>query len=93
MIAPASLLENWERELALWCPKLKVMTYHGANKDTMRTSLEAWRQEVVRLLASGKLAAPPPGFIMPGQEMAAGGGGGSDSSGGWHCCLVLMHAI
>ena len=79
MIAPASLLENWERELALWCPKLKVMTYHGANKDTMRTSMEAWRQEVARLLAAGKLAAPPSGFIMPGQEMAAGGG--SDSSG------------
>jgi hypothetical protein len=81
VIAPASLLENWERELALWCPKLKVMTYHGANKDTMRTSMEAWRQEVARLLAAGKLTVPPPGFIMPGQEMT--GGECSDSSGGW----------
>ena len=46
MVAPASLLENWERELALWCPRLRVVTYHGAHKEMVRNQLEKWRYEV-----------------------------------------------
>ena len=30
IVTPASLLENWQRELQRWCPSLKVLTYHGA---------------------------------------------------------------
>jgi SNF2 family DNA or RNA helicase len=25
VVAPASLIENWERELAAWCPSLKCV--------------------------------------------------------------------
>lgn len=46
MVAPASLLENWERELALWCPRLRVVTYHGAHKEMVRNQLEKWRYDV-----------------------------------------------
>lgn len=46
VVAPASLLENWERELALWCPRLRVVTYHGAHKEMVRNQLEKWRYEV-----------------------------------------------
>ncbi|MDR1909344.1 MAG: DEAD/DEAH box helicase, partial [Spirochaetaceae bacterium] len=33
VIAPASLLENWERELARFAPSLTVGRYHGAGRD------------------------------------------------------------
>jgi hypothetical protein len=46
VVAPASLLENWERELALWCPRLRVVTYHGAHKEMVRNQLEKWRYDV-----------------------------------------------
>jgi SWI/SNF-related matrix-associated actin-dependent regulator 1 of chromatin subfamily A len=49
VVAPASLLENWERELALWCPRLRVVTYHGAHKEMVRNQLEKWRYDVSTL--------------------------------------------
>ncbi len=33
IIVPASTLENWSRELANWCPKLKVQIYRGSPED------------------------------------------------------------
>ncbi|GMH06724.1 hypothetical protein Nepgr_008564 [Nepenthes gracilis] len=32
VVCPASLLENWERELTKWCPSLLVLQYHGAQR-------------------------------------------------------------
>lgn len=29
LVAPASLLENWQRELKKWCPSFSVILYHG----------------------------------------------------------------
>jgi hypothetical protein len=31
--APASLLDNWAREIGHWCPKLRVLTYHGNSRS------------------------------------------------------------
>ncbi|XP_044729934.1 SWI/SNF-related matrix-associated actin-dependent regulator of chromatin subfamily A containing DEAD/H box 1 homolog isoform X2 [Chrysoperla carnea] len=40
IVVPASTLENWNNELARWCPALKVFMYYGSQEDrrTMRIS-------------------------------------------------------
>ena len=43
IVAPASLLENWQRELARWCPSLKVAPYFGAARIDLRNELDDWR--------------------------------------------------
>lgn len=43
IVAPASLLENWQRELARWCPSLKVAPYFGAARIDLRNELDNWR--------------------------------------------------
>ena len=50
-MAPASLLENWQRELALWCPSLRVAPYFGAARIDLRDELEDWRCGLLRVLA------------------------------------------
>ena len=43
VVAPASLLENWRRELAQWAPALRVGFYHGAqSQHEVRSAAEAW---------------------------------------------------
>ncbi|KAL2347914.1 hypothetical protein Fmac_001914 [Flemingia macrophylla] len=32
IVCPASILENWERELKRWCPSFSVLQYHGAGR-------------------------------------------------------------
>ena len=39
VVAPASLLENWQRELQRWCPGLKVVTYYGTGRAALRQQL------------------------------------------------------
>ncbi|GJP54386.1 hypothetical protein CLOM_g13479 [Closterium sp. NIES-68] len=36
VVAPASLLDNWQRELQMWCPGLRVVLYHGAERAKIR---------------------------------------------------------
>ncbi|XP_072289256.1 SWI/SNF-related matrix-associated actin-dependent regulator of chromatin subfamily A containing DEAD/H box 1A [Eucyclogobius newberryi] len=33
IVVPASTLDNWDRELKLWCPKLNVVVYYGSAED------------------------------------------------------------
>ncbi|XP_041643744.1 SWI/SNF-related matrix-associated actin-dependent regulator of chromatin subfamily A containing DEAD/H box 1A isoform X2 [Cheilinus undulatus] len=33
IVVPASTLDNWVRELKLWCPTLKVLVYYGSVED------------------------------------------------------------
>ena len=40
VIAPASVLENWARELDRWAPALRVVTYHGPARQTVREKIE-----------------------------------------------------
>lgn len=35
IVVPASTLENWTRELEIWCPFLAVVSYHGPAKHRM----------------------------------------------------------
>lgn len=42
VVAPASLLENWQRELARWCPTLAVSVYHGASRVEVREDWGMW---------------------------------------------------
>ena len=35
VVAPASLLENWQREIARWCPSLRTILYHGSERKHM----------------------------------------------------------
>ena len=43
VIAPSSVLDNWARELARWCPGLRAAKYHGpaAERKAMRLALDA----------------------------------------------------
>ena len=39
IVAPASLLENWQRELQRWCPALSVVTYYGSDRAALTQQL------------------------------------------------------
>ena len=45
VVAPASVLENWEREVTAWLPSAWVMKYHGSQKErhAMRDELKQAR--------------------------------------------------
>ncbi|KAA8529930.1 hypothetical protein F0562_034466 [Nyssa sinensis] len=50
IVCPASVLENWERELKKWCPSFSVLQYHGAGRS-------AYSKELSSLAKAGM---PPP---------------------------------
>ncbi|XP_057496754.1 protein CHROMATIN REMODELING 19 isoform X1 [Actinidia eriantha] len=50
IVCPASVLENWERELKKWCPSFSVLQYHGASRA-------AYSKELTSLAKAG---LPPP---------------------------------
>ncbi|CAM6084937.1 unnamed protein product [Calypogeia fissa] len=35
IVCPASLLENWQRELQKWCPSFKVVLFHGNDRASL----------------------------------------------------------
>ncbi|KAL2091731.1 hypothetical protein ACEWY4_011529 [Coilia grayii] len=46
IIVPASTLDNWVRELQLWCPTLKVLLYHGSIEDRRYLRRDILEQQV-----------------------------------------------
>lgn len=50
IVCPASVLENWERELKRWCPTFRVLLYHGSARSTYSKELSSL----------GKAGMPPP---------------------------------
>ncbi|KAF7002982.1 hypothetical protein CFC21_018374 [Triticum aestivum] len=56
IVCPASVLENWERELKKWCPSFSIIMFHGAgrtafSKDAQqkddRKALKRWKWSCV----------------------------------------------
>lgn len=43
VVAPASVLENWQREFACWCPALRVASYFGPGRHELRHNLQVCR--------------------------------------------------
>lgn len=41
VIAPVSVLENWQREFALWAPSLRVACLHGPTRAPTREAVRA----------------------------------------------------
>lgn len=41
IVCPASVLENWERELKKWCPTFNVLQYHGAARSVYSKELSS----------------------------------------------------
>ncbi|CAN1336242.1 Protein CHROMATIN REMODELING 19 [Linum perenne] len=54
IVCPASVLENWERELKKWCPSFSVIQYHGATRS-------AYSKELNYLAKKG---LPPPFNVL-----------------------------
>ncbi|XP_014520987.1 protein CHROMATIN REMODELING 19 [Vigna radiata var. radiata] len=54
IVCPASVLENWERELKRWCPYFSVLQYHGAGRA-------AYCKELNSLSKAG---LPPPFNVL-----------------------------
>ncbi|XP_056165483.1 protein CHROMATIN REMODELING 19 [Syzygium oleosum] len=54
IVCPASLLENWERELKRWCPSFSALQYHGANRSI-------YSKELTSLSKAG---LPPPFNVL-----------------------------
>jgi hypothetical protein len=65
VVVPASLLENWQRELRRWCPALKTVVYYGKHRVVVRKRLSdlrcgpallnAWLGRCVRVAHSRNL--------------------------------------
>ncbi|KAF0893409.1 hypothetical protein E2562_024221 [Oryza meyeriana var. granulata] len=54
IVCPASVLENWERELRKWCPSFSIILFHGAGRT-------AYSKELSSL---GKAGYPPPFNVL-----------------------------
>ena len=85
IIAPPSVLENWEREAKLWLPDAHVIRYHGSQNERMsiRYQLGSDAKETDKLI------------LIVSRELFSGDG--SDASSDrkwisktlrWSCCIV-----
>lgn len=54
IVCPASVLENWERELRRWCPSFSVILFHGSGRTTYSKELSSL----------GKAGLPPPFNVL-----------------------------
>eukprot|EP00798_Chlamydomonas_sp_ICE-L_P009154 gene9154-16279_t len=68
VVCPASLIENWQRELGRWCPQLRVVLYYGKDRADVRKKLMSWRRRVRTARREGSLKQEPPGVILPPAE-------------------------
>uniref|UniRef100_A0A453CM84 Helicase ATP-binding domain-containing protein n=1 Tax=Aegilops tauschii subsp. strangulata TaxID=200361 RepID=A0A453CM84_AEGTS len=41
IVCPASVLENWERELKKWCPSFSIIMFHGAGRTAFSKELSS----------------------------------------------------
>lgn len=45
IICPSSTQDNWQRELNLWCPHLKVLVYQGSAEQRKAIRLKIYESE------------------------------------------------
>eukprot|EP00798_Chlamydomonas_sp_ICE-L_P007108 gene7108-212_t len=62
IVCPASLIENWQRELG------RVVQYYGKDRAEVRKKLMWWRRRVRAARREGRLKNDPPGVILPPAE-------------------------
>ena len=48
VVVPASLLENWQRELRRWCPSLKTVVYYGKHRKVIRKRLKDLKEHMAK---------------------------------------------
>jgi len=46
IIVPSSTMDNWQKELATWCPGLKVMNYYGSQDERRHMRLQLVHEKV-----------------------------------------------
>lgn len=73
VVAPASLLENWERELKTWAPQLRVCPFYGPHREEVKEKLQRWRGKMERALQEGRVASPPQGYVQKTTTVLGGG--------------------
>ncbi|KAM7392025.1 hypothetical protein PAMP_022668 [Pampus punctatissimus] len=49
---PSSTLDNWVRELKLWCPSLKVVVYYGSVEDRHYLRHEILNEDVIHVIVT-----------------------------------------
>ncbi|KAL0034958.1 hypothetical protein WJX79_002584 [Trebouxia sp. C0005] len=59
VVAPASLLENWQRELQRWCPGLRLVTYYGKDRAQLRRQLMHARASKLAVSAEPEVISIP----------------------------------
>lgn len=59
VVVPASLLENWRRELKRWCPSLTARTYHGPDRTEVSDEWDRWRRQEAEREDGSQAEAPP----------------------------------
>ncbi|GAX85084.1 hypothetical protein CEUSTIGMA_g12504.t1 [Chlamydomonas eustigma] len=64
IICPASLIQNWAREFRQWCPGMRIILYHGKDRDSVRQALQRWRKRVRLAYKEGTITELPPGMTI-----------------------------
>ncbi|KAG1655262.1 hypothetical protein FOA52_009819 [Chlamydomonas sp. UWO 241] len=70
VICPASLIQNWAREFKQWCPGMRVLMYHGKERDNTREVLNVWRRKVRAAQKEGIITDLPAGMLTNADEEA-----------------------
>ena len=76
IVAPVSTLENWARELRKWCPKLRVVVYHGteAERDEIREKI---KRGACHVSPRPPRVRPPRAAALDGRRYRASCAGGA----------------
>lgn len=46
IVVPSSTLENWARELEVWCPSLGVLMYHGSQEERRGMRIQIFNGQI-----------------------------------------------
>ena len=46
IIVPSSTMDNWQKELKLWCPELKILNYYGSQDERRHMRLQIVQEQI-----------------------------------------------